>query len=84
MKASIEYKRAIHVKNLYKELKKDGIGTIKVELMSKKLCDTLPQHRQRTLVKVIINWKLQDSHKELRKQKRINTETCVWRCGCFK
>ena len=63
------------MKNLYQELKKDGIGTMKVERMSEKLCDTLPKHRRRTLVKIIINWKLQDAHKELREHKRINTET---------
>ena len=73
----MEYKRAIHVKNLYQELKKDGIGTTKIETMSKKLCDTLPRHRQRTLVKVITNWKLQDAHKQLHEQKHTNTR--MWR-----
>ena len=30
-KTSLEYKRTIHVKNLYQELKKDGIGTTRIE-----------------------------------------------------
>ena len=76
-KASLEYKRSIHVKNLYQELKKDGIGTTKIENMCSRLCNTLPKHRERTLVKVITNWKLHDAHKELRKWKIRNTET--WR-----
>ena len=77
MKTSMEYKRAINVKNLYKELKIDGIGTAKVETMSRKLCDTLPKHRRRTLVRIVINWKLRDAYKELRELKIRNTE--VWR-----
>ena len=76
-KSSVEYKRSIHVKNLYQKLKKDGIGTTKVESVARTLCDTLPKHRQRTLVKVITNWKLQDAHKELRRLKSVNTAT--WR-----
>ena len=31
IKTSLEYKRAIYVKNLYKQLKKDGIGTTAIE-----------------------------------------------------
>ena len=77
IKTSLEYKRAIYVKNLYKQLKKDRIGTTTIETMSGKLCSTLPKHRQRTLVKVIVNWKLQDAHKELRERKSANTE--MWR-----
>ena len=77
MKTSLEYKRAIYVKNLYKQLKKDRIGTTVVESMCERLCDTLPEHRQRTLVKVIINWKLQDAHKVLKEHKSTNTE--MWR-----
>ena len=46
MKTSLEYKRAINVKNLFKELKREGIGTGKVETMSAKLCDTLPKLRK--------------------------------------
>ena len=45
--------------------------------MSQKLCRTLPKLRQRTLVKIITNWRLQDAHKELRKRKSSNTEE--WR-----
>ena len=77
IKTSLEYKRAIYVKNLYKQLKKDGIGTTAIEAMSNKLCSTLPKHRQRTLVKVIVNWKLHDAHKELRECKSANME--MWR-----
>ena len=77
IKTSLEYKRAIYVKNLYKQLKKDRIGTTVVESMCERLCDTLPKHRQRTLVKVIINWKLQDAHKVLKEHKSTNTE--MWR-----
>ena len=62
IKISMEYKRAIHVKNLFTKLKKDRIGTTQIETLAKSLCDTLPEHRQRTLVQVIVNWKLQDSH----------------------
>ena len=76
-KASLEYKRSIHVKNLFQKLKKNGIGTTKVESMAGRLCDTLPKQRRRTLVKVITNWKLQDAHRELQRQKTINTAT--WR-----
>ena len=76
-KTSIEYKRAIHVKNLYAQLKKDRIGTPIIESLCSRLCSTLPKHRQRTLVKVITNWKLQDAHKELRLRKYENTE--MWR-----
>ena len=75
--SSMEYKPSIYVKELFQQLKKDGIGTAMVESLSKKLCDMLPKHRQRTLVRIITNWKLQDAHKELRKQKHTNTET--WR-----
>ena len=77
IKTSLEYKRAIYVKNLYKQLKKDRIGTTVIETMSSKQCSTLPKHRQRTLVKVIVNWKLQDAHKDLRERKSANTE--MWR-----
>ena len=77
MKTSMEYKRSIHVKNLYNELKKDGIGTTTIETVSKKLCSTLPKHRQRTIVRIITNWKLQDAHKQLHEHKRKNTQT--WR-----
>ena len=77
MKASMEYKQSIHVKNLYQELKKNRIGTMKVETTSRKLCDTLPKHRQRTLVRIIINWKLQDAHKQLHEHKQNNT--AMWR-----
>ena len=76
-KSSVEYKRSIHVKNLYEKLKRDGIGTTQVEKMAEQLCRTLPKHRQRTLVKVIVNWKLQDAHRELHRLKAANTET--WR-----
>ena len=76
-KTSLEYKRSIHVKDLYQKLKKDGIGTTEIETMTKRLCNTLPKHRQRTLVKIITNWRLQDAHKELRRLKSINTTT--WR-----
>ena len=65
------------MKNLYQELKKDGIGTSRIENMCTRLCDTLPKHRQRTLVKVVTNWKLSDAHKELRKHKIRNTD--MWR-----
>ena len=34
-KKSIEYKRAIHVKNLYAQLKKERIGTTVIENISK-------------------------------------------------
>ena len=48
-----------------------------MESMAKRLCSTLPKHRERTLVKVITNWKLQDAQRELRRLKRTNTTT--WR-----
>ena len=73
----MEYKRAIHVKNLFTKLKKDRIGTTQIETLAKSLCDTLPEHRQRTLVKVIVNWKMQDAHKHLQRLKSVNTTT--WR-----
>ena len=76
-KTSIKYKHAIQVKNLYSQLKKDRIGTASVESLSKKLCNTLPRHKERTLVRTIINWKLQDSHIKLRHLERENTST--WR-----
>ena len=41
IKTSLEYKRAIYVKNLYKQLKKDRIGTTVIETMSSKQCSTL-------------------------------------------
>ena len=44
MKTSMEYKRTIHVKNLYQELKKDGIGTTKVEMVSRRMCQTVPRN----------------------------------------
>ena len=36
VKKSLEYKHAIYVKNLYGNLKKDGIGTTTVEGLSQK------------------------------------------------
>ena len=77
VKTSLEYKRSIHVKNLYRNLKNEGIGTMKIERMSRRICDTLPHHRHRTLVKLVTQWKLQDAYKELRIQKSRNMET--WR-----
>ena len=52
-RTSVEYKRSIHVKNLYQKLKMDGIGTTQIETITERLCYSLPRHRQRTLVKVI-------------------------------
>ena len=77
MKESLEYKHSIYVKNLYVELKNDKIGTSTIESLSKRMCNTLPKHRVRTLVKIVTNWKLQDAHRKLRESKRRNTET--WR-----
>ena len=76
-RTSVEYKRSIHIKNLYQELKKDGIGTTQIETITERLCYSLPKHRQRTLVKVITNWRLQDAYKELRRLKSVNTT--IWR-----
>ena len=77
VKKSLEYKHAIYVKNLYGNLKKDGIGTTTVEGLSQKLCQTLPNHRSRTLVKIVIRWKLHDAYNELRRAQHENTVT--WR-----
>ena len=77
MKKSLEYKHSVHIKNLYGNLKKDGIGTTTVEELCKRICRTLPEHRTRALVKIIIRWKLQDAHDQLRQTQRENTAT--WR-----
>ena len=77
MKNSLEYKHSIYIKNLYVTLKKEKIGTTTIETLSKKICNTLPKHRTRTLVKILTQWKLQDAYANLRKMKRKNTE--VWR-----
>ena len=62
MKKSLEYRHSVHIKNLYGNLKKDGIGTTTVEELCKRICRTLPEHRTRTLVKIITRWKLDDAH----------------------
>ena len=77
MKKSLEYKRSIYLKNLFGSLKKDGIGTTTVEGLSERLCQTLPKHRTRSLVKIIVRWKLQDAHSQLRRTQLENTMT--WR-----
>ena len=65
-KKSLEYKHAVYLKNLYGSLKKDGIGTTTVEGLSHRICQKLPNHRTRTLTKIVIRWKLQDAHNQLR------------------
>ena len=64
-KKSLEYKHAVYLKNLYGSLKKDGIGTTTVEGLSHRICQKLPNHRSRTLTKIVIRWKLQDAHNQL-------------------
>jgi hypothetical protein len=77
MKKSLEYKHSVHLKNFYGNLKKDEIGTTTVERLSQRLCRTLPEHRTRTMVKIVVRWKLQDAHNQLRTTQRENTKT--WR-----
>ena len=77
IKSSLEYKHALIVKDLYTQLKKDRIGTTAIEGLSKKLCNTLPQHRERNLVKKVVDWKLQDAHIQVRRLQRENTQ--MWR-----
>ena len=77
IKKSLEYKHAVYIKNLYGSLKKDGIGTTTVEGLSHKICRTLPNHRSRTLTKIVIRWKLQDAHNQVRYTQHQNATT--WR-----
>ena len=65
-KKSLEYKHSVHIKNLYGNLKKDGIGTTTVEELSRRICRTLPEHRTKSLVKIITRWKLHNAHDQLR------------------
>ena len=76
-KSALEYKQAINVKNLYKQLKRYRIGTTNTETLGRSICRTLPEHRQRTLVQTITTWKLQDAYNQLREKRCRNTEN--WR-----
>ena len=76
MKKSQEHRHSVYLKNLYKNLMKDGISTTTVERLSQRLCRTI-SHRTRTMVKIVNRWKLQDINNKLRQTQYANTQT--WR-----
>ena len=77
MKQTIKYVHAIYVKDLFKNLVRKNIGTIEVKRLAKKLCSKLPRRREKTLISIVMKWKLQDAENSLRKAKYENTR--VWR-----
>ena len=77
MRKSMEYKHAIYIKNLFENLKKNGVGTTTIESLSSRMCERLPVKRCKTLVKIVLGWKIQDAHDKLRTAQYDNAQT--WR-----
>ena len=67
---------AEYVNDLFSKLRKMKIGNAQTEELSKRMCRTLPK-RRKTLVRTMMKWKHEDSIKDLRQQKKEQTE--VWR-----
>ena len=77
MKATIKLQQARYILDLFQQLKRKQIGTTTVEELSKRMCRRLPQKRRRTLVDIIIKWKIEDARKNLNSIRYANTKT--WR-----
>ena len=67
---------AQYVNNLFRTLRMKKIGNAETEELSKRICKEI-KSRTRTLVNTVIQWKYEDSIKELRKEKYNQTK--VWR-----
>ena len=68
---------ARYVVDLFKKLSKLEIGTTKIEGLCRKVCDYLPRGKAKKLTKTVVQWKLQDAHRSLRKARMDNTQS--WR-----
>ena len=77
MKAAIHLEKARYVVNLFLQLKKKKIGTTEIESLSKRMCQRLPERRQRTLVNTIVQWKIEDARSMLNRARHENTK--LWR-----
>ena len=67
---------AQYVNDLFKTLRMKKIGNAETEELSKRICKEI-KLRTRTLVNTVIQWKYEDSIKELGKEKYNQTK--VWR-----
>ena len=77
MVQTIKKINAIYVRDLFKSLLKNKVGTAEVHALSLKLCKKLSTERAKTLVNIVMKWKLNDAYKILRRQ--TYEENMMWK-----
>ena len=69
--------KLLQARYLFQQLIRKGIGTTPVEELSRRTCHALPHRRTRTLVNIVMQWKIADARKSMNRARSQNTQ--IWR-----